>query len=73
MEMNNSRPCPYCKKLAPWEGNKWRPFCSERCKMIDLGFWAMGVYSVKGEEISKDEGMAGDVKNGEKSVQVRSV
>lgn len=32
--------CPHCKQatdLGP--GNPWRPFCSERCKMIDLGEW----------------------------------
>lgn len=32
--------CPECKKEALWDNNKWRPFCSERCKMIDLGTWA---------------------------------
>jgi hypothetical protein len=26
--------------MTPWEGNPFRPFCSERCKMIDLGAWA---------------------------------
>ncbi|MGI9533752.1 MAG: DNA gyrase inhibitor YacG [Thermodesulfobacteriota bacterium] len=32
--------CPRCGKLSVWEGNKYRPFCSERCKLIDLGEWA---------------------------------
>ncbi|WP_456432931.1 DNA gyrase inhibitor YacG [Thermosulfuriphilus sp.] len=31
--------CPICGKRAPWEGNPFRPFCSERCKLIDLGSW----------------------------------
>ena len=31
-------------------GNKWRPFCSERCKMIDLGAWAAESYRVPAEE-----------------------
>ncbi|KKW67131.1 hypothetical protein AAV94_12470 [Lampropedia cohaerens] len=34
-------PCPQCGKpsvFAPT--NRWRPFCSERCRMIDLGAWA---------------------------------
>lgn len=48
------RPCPFCKKLAAWEDNPWRPFCSERCKMIDLGFWAMGEYRVAGEDVAKE-------------------
>ncbi|MCW8828381.1 MAG: DNA gyrase inhibitor YacG [Gammaproteobacteria bacterium] len=32
--------CPTCHSKTPWEGNPWRPFCSERCKLIDLGDWA---------------------------------
>ncbi len=31
--------CPICGKKALWEGNPFRPFCSERCKLIDLGRW----------------------------------
>ncbi|MGD8711728.1 MAG: DNA gyrase inhibitor YacG, partial [Thiohalophilus sp.] len=30
--------CPTCDKNVPWdESSKWRPFCSERCRLIDLG------------------------------------
>ena len=33
--------CPTCSKQVEWdEKNQWRPFCSERCKLIDLGEWA---------------------------------
>ncbi|MDN3653576.1 DNA gyrase inhibitor YacG [Thalassotalea ponticola] len=33
--------CPTCKKTVVWnEQAKFRPFCSERCKLIDLGDWA---------------------------------
>ncbi|MBR9729131.1 DNA gyrase inhibitor YacG [Shewanella intestini] len=33
--------CPICKKLVTWEPqSSFKPFCSERCKMIDLGDWA---------------------------------
>lgn len=33
-------PCPICGKPSIWaESNPWRPFCSERCKLIDLGEW----------------------------------
>jgi hypothetical protein len=38
--------CPQCKKEVRWKNNKWRPFCSERCKMIDLGTWANEEYRV---------------------------
>ncbi len=33
--------CPHCKKLADLNPtNMYRPFCSEKCKLIDLGTWA---------------------------------
>ena len=41
--------CPTCKKSVEWtETNPWRPFCSERCKLIDLGAWANEEYRVPG-------------------------
>ena len=34
-------PCPTCHAPVAWQPeNKYRPFCSERCKLIDLGAWA---------------------------------
>ncbi|HEU4351499.1 MAG TPA: DNA gyrase inhibitor YacG [Burkholderiales bacterium] len=30
--------------------NKWRPFCSERCRMIDLGRWAAEEYRLPGKD-----------------------
>lgn len=39
--------CPNCKKLIEYSlSNKFRPFCSERCKMIDLGDWANENYKI---------------------------
>jgi len=33
-------PCPTCGKSVVWSAtSKWRPFCSERCRLIDLGEW----------------------------------
>ena len=33
--------CPTCQRPVEWsEQQAWRPFCSERCKLIDLGEWA---------------------------------
>jgi endogenous inhibitor of DNA gyrase (YacG/DUF329 family) len=32
--------CPTCRKETSWDGNPWRPFCSERCATVDLGRWA---------------------------------
>ncbi|MGD2136833.1 MAG: DNA gyrase inhibitor YacG [Gammaproteobacteria bacterium] len=32
--------CPTCGKAVEWTPHRrWRPFCSERCKLIDLGDW----------------------------------
>jgi endogenous inhibitor of DNA gyrase (YacG/DUF329 family) len=39
--------CPRCSKLITYsKDNLYRPFCSERCKLIDLGNWADGSYSI---------------------------
>ncbi len=39
--------CPECGKNVEWkESNPYRPFCSERCKQIDLGAWAEEKYKV---------------------------
>ena len=39
--------CPACGKRVPWTtASVWRPFCSERCKLIDLGAWASEQYRV---------------------------
>lgn len=39
--------CPGCGKSVPWiPANVWRPFCSERCRLIDLGAWAAERYRV---------------------------
>ncbi|TXG77220.1 MAG: DNA gyrase inhibitor YacG [Rhodocyclaceae bacterium] len=39
--------CPACGKDVPWKPeSKWRPFCSERCRNVDLGAWATESYRV---------------------------
>lgn len=39
--------CPTCGKKDTWQAdNTYRPFCSERCKLIDLGAWADESYRV---------------------------
>ena len=39
--------CPQCGGESLWSPeNRWRPFCSERCKLIDLGAWASEEYRV---------------------------
>lgn len=48
--------CPQCGKEIVWSSeNKYRPFCSERCKMIDLGQWAKEEYRVPADEQQEDQ------------------
>jgi endogenous inhibitor of DNA gyrase (YacG/DUF329 family) len=46
------RPCPICSKLAV---KAYRPFCSVRCKNIDLNRWFSGVYAVPGEPADSED------------------
>ncbi|MEX2239553.1 MAG: DNA gyrase inhibitor YacG [Burkholderiales bacterium] len=40
-------PCPRCGMPAPFSrDNAWRPFCSDCCRLIDLGNWAAETYRV---------------------------
>ncbi len=47
--------CPVCKNITTWEENPFRPFCSERCKLIDLGTWADGEYRIPGKPADEKE------------------
>ncbi|MCK4535659.1 MAG: DNA gyrase inhibitor YacG [Desulfuromonadales bacterium] len=42
--------CPQCRKAITWNGNPFRPFCSERCRLIDLGNWASESYRIVSNE-----------------------
>ena len=42
--------CPICHRPATFEGNPHRPFCSERCKLLDFGAWANEEYAVPADE-----------------------
>ena len=49
-------PCPTCGKAVAWSTeNRWRPFCGERCKLIDLGQWATEKYRVPVVTTEPDE------------------
>jgi uncharacterized protein len=43
--------CPSCGKPVEWKDSPFRPFCSERCKLVDLGRWVSEEYRVPGKEI----------------------
>ena len=48
--------CPQCGKEVVWSSeSKYRPFCSERCKMIDLGQWADESYRIPEDESQPDQ------------------
>jgi len=53
---SNSKPlivaCPTCQKKVTWDAKEtFRPFCSERCKLIDLGEWASDEKVIPGESM----------------------
>lgn len=58
--------CPACRAQVEWEGNPYRPFCSERCRLIDLGAWTEGRYRIPGEKI-EDESESKDRDDKERS------
>ena len=57
--------CPTCRKPAPWQANPYRPFCSERCKLRDLGNWATERYRIAGEKAPSEERGEQDDEEGE--------
>lgn len=50
-------PCPTCGKPVPWSReSRWRPFCSERCKLLDLGDWLDETHRISDEHRPGDRG-----------------
>lgn len=48
--------CPTCDKENTWhKENQFRPFCSDRCKLIDLGEWANESHKIAGQDNSIPE------------------
>ena len=43
--------CPTCSNQVDWQDNPFRPFCSERCKLVDLGKWVSEEYRVPGRPV----------------------
>ena len=47
--------CPTCDAPVEWSAaSPSRPFCSERCKLIDLGAWAAEEHAIPGNELEDD-------------------
>ena len=57
--------CPICRSVVTWEENEFRPFCSERCKMIDLGEWAAERYRIPLKENEPNGEGTAEPENGE--------
>lgn len=48
--------CPTCNKQVEWlKSSNYRPFCSDRCRLIDLGEWASDKHAIPGESIPNTE------------------
>ena len=53
--MKKAVKCPECGKATEYSPeNEYRPFCSKRCKLIDLGEWIEGRYKITSEENSQE-------------------
>ena len=63
--MKPTRPiqCPTCSKAGDWRAGPFAPFCSHRCKLIDLGKWLGGEHRIaeplRSEEMPGEEGSEG--------------
>ncbi|HEY6838294.1 MAG TPA: DNA gyrase inhibitor YacG [Geobacteraceae bacterium] len=42
--------CPHCRKETTLQGNPFRPFCSDRCQLIDMGAWVNEEYRIPGAD-----------------------
>jgi uncharacterized protein len=53
--------CPVCRQQTFTKGNPFRPFCSERCKLIDLDNWLAGRYRIStlADKVESPEGRTG--------------
>ena len=48
--------CPTCQRAIEWTQAPYRPFCSERCRLIDLGGWLSERNAIPGEPAAGTEG-----------------
>jgi endogenous inhibitor of DNA gyrase (YacG/DUF329 family) len=47
--------CPSCRRENEFTGNEFRPFCSERCKLLDFGAWADEEFRLPTQETALSE------------------
>jgi endogenous inhibitor of DNA gyrase (YacG/DUF329 family) len=48
--------CPTCHREIDWSQAPFRPFCSERCRLIDLGAWLTEKHAIAGEAAPDEPG-----------------
>ena len=53
--------CPRCGKEKEFRGNEYRPFCSERCKLLDFGAWVDEEYNLPAESTALSEEDLNDI------------
>ena len=47
--------CPTCGREVEYSGNEFRPFCSERCKLLDFGAWADEEFAIPTDDAALSE------------------
>jgi endogenous inhibitor of DNA gyrase (YacG/DUF329 family) len=55
MKKNLEVKCPQCKTKFNYYDGEFRPFCSDRCQMVDLGQWFNESYTLPSKEVLSDE------------------
>ena len=50
--------CPTCQREIDWSQSPFRPFCSERCRLIDLGAWLTEKHAIPGEPAPEEGSQA---------------
>ena len=54
--------CPRCKKIVAWSDNsQFKPFCSARCRLLDLGAWASENRRIAGDPLLDIENLEEDI------------
>jgi endogenous inhibitor of DNA gyrase (YacG/DUF329 family) len=60
--------CPTCHREIDWSSSPFKPFCSERCRLIDLGAWLSEQRAIPGEPLPEDtDGAQADPRQDEDS------
>ena len=54
MRRTYERQCPHCAHRVIWPDTPTYPFCSERCRLIDLGAWASEDYRIAGDPVPEE-------------------